>query len=182
MSNSVFIGSGVRSNSYGNTNQIVIGFNAIGLGSNTTTIGNSSTTFGRWWGRLLVGTSTDAGFGLDVNGTARIQSSLSVSQSLFTNQNTASLGSSTQTVSTNSTGSYTSAFYRYSVVSGSNARAGEFIACWNGSSIQYTDYSTTDIGNTSLVSFTASLSAGNVVLTTVLPTSGWNVNTLVNLL
>jgi len=128
------------------------------------------------------GTFTDAGYKLDVNGTARMQSSLSVSQSLFTNQNTASLGSSTQTVSTNSTSSYTSAFYRYSVVSGSNARAGEFIACWNGSSVQYTDYSTTDIGNTSLVSFTASLSAGNVVLTTVLPSSGWNINTLVNLL
>jgi hypothetical protein len=73
LDNSVFLGVDTRANSNGETNQIVIGHTAIGLGSNTTVIGNSSTTFGRWWGRLLIGTSTDAGFGLDVAGTSRIQ-------------------------------------------------------------------------------------------------------------
>jgi len=76
--NSVFIGSDSRALADNQTNQIVIGHTAIGLGSNTTVIGNSSTTFGRWWGRLLIGTSTDAGFGLDVNGTARVQGSVTL--------------------------------------------------------------------------------------------------------
>jgi hypothetical protein len=71
--NSVFIGFDTRAAADNQTNQIVIGHNAIGLGSNTTVIGNSSTTFGRWFGNLLVGTSTNAGFALDVNGTARVQ-------------------------------------------------------------------------------------------------------------
>jgi hypothetical protein len=59
LSNSVFIGSGTRSLVDNQTNQIVIGLNAIGLGSNTTVIGNASTVFGRWYGRLLLGTSVD---------------------------------------------------------------------------------------------------------------------------
>jgi len=57
--NSVFVGTDTRANADNETNQIVIGHTAIGLGSNTTVIGNSSTTFGRWWGNLLIGTSTN---------------------------------------------------------------------------------------------------------------------------
>jgi hypothetical protein len=74
--NSVFLGVDSRAAADNQTNQIVIGHTAIGLGSNTTVIGNSSTTFGRWFGNLLVGTSTNAGFALDVNGTARVQGSV----------------------------------------------------------------------------------------------------------
>jgi hypothetical protein len=79
--NSIFIGELTKPLADNQTNQIVIGYNETGLGSNTTVIGNSSTTFGRWWGRLLLGTSTDAGFGLDVNGTARVQDRLTIVKS-----------------------------------------------------------------------------------------------------
>jgi hypothetical protein len=58
--NSVFLGVDTRAASDNQTNQIVIGHTAIGLGSNTTVIGNSSTTFGRWYGSLLLGTTTNA--------------------------------------------------------------------------------------------------------------------------
>ena len=119
---------------------------------------------------------------LRLSGSANITGSLSISGSLLLNQSTSSLGISTQTVSTNATSSYTSVFYNYTLASGSNARAGQVIAVWSGSAIQYMDNSTTDIGNTALVALTASLSAGNVLLTTVLPTAGWTVKTLVNLL
>jgi hypothetical protein len=68
------------------------------------------------------------------------------------------------------------------LISGSNARAGQFIAVWNTGSIVYTDTSTTDIGNTSLVRFTASLSGGDYLLTTVLPTNGWTLKTILNLI
>ena len=57
--NSVFLGFDTRANADNETNQIVIGHTAIGLGSNTTVLGNSSTTFGRWFGNLLLGTSTN---------------------------------------------------------------------------------------------------------------------------
>jgi hypothetical protein len=56
------------------------------------------------------------------------------------------------------------------------------MAVWNGASIQYTDVTTNDIGTTLNVALTASLSGGNVLLTSTLPSSGWTVKTLVNLL
>lgn len=76
--NSVFLGFETRANADNETNQTVIGYQAIGLGSNTTVIGNSSTTFGRWWGNLLLGTSTNSGFLLDVNGTARFSNDVTI--------------------------------------------------------------------------------------------------------
>jgi hypothetical protein len=57
--NSIFLGADTKALADNQTNQIVIGHNAIGLGSNTTVIGNSSTTFGRWYGSLLLGTTTN---------------------------------------------------------------------------------------------------------------------------
>ncbi len=77
-SNSIFIGFDSSAGADNQSNQIVIGHTAIGLGSNTTVIGNSSTTFGRWFGNLLVGTSTNAGFALDVNGTGRIRNAVTL--------------------------------------------------------------------------------------------------------
>jgi hypothetical protein len=72
-SNSIFIGSNTKALADSQTNQIVIGHGATGLGSNTTVLGNSSTTTTAIYGNVLIGTTTDAGFRLDVNGTARVQ-------------------------------------------------------------------------------------------------------------
>jgi hypothetical protein len=68
--NSIFIGKDSRANADNQTNQIVIGHEITGLGTNTTVIGNSSTTFGRWFGNLLVGSSTNSGQMLQVTGTS----------------------------------------------------------------------------------------------------------------
>ena len=70
--NSTFLGARARANADNETNQIVIGHTAIGLGSNTTVIGNTSTTHGRWFGNLLIGTSTNvATSALTVESTTR---------------------------------------------------------------------------------------------------------------
>jgi hypothetical protein len=64
---------------YNNTsgaNNIFIGANSTGASatdSNRTWIGNSSTTSTWLAGNVLIGTTTDAGFKLDVNGTARVK-------------------------------------------------------------------------------------------------------------
>ena len=71
--NSIYIGVNARGNSDTETNTIVIGNTALGLGSNTTVIGNNSTIFTSIpAGNLGVGTTTNTGYKLDVNGTARI--------------------------------------------------------------------------------------------------------------
>ena len=71
-SNSIYIGYQPRASASGNTNEIVIGYDVVGLGSNTTILGNSSTVTTGIYGNLLLGTTTDAGYKLDVNGGARI--------------------------------------------------------------------------------------------------------------
>jgi hypothetical protein len=59
--NSIYLGYQTRGlNATGSTNEVVIGYNVVGLGSNTTVLGNASTTHGRWYGSLLLGTTTNA--------------------------------------------------------------------------------------------------------------------------
>jgi hypothetical protein len=92
-----------------------------------------------------------------------------------------SIASSTlgsNTLITQATGSYTSAFFKYTVVNGTNARAGEVIVVWNGATAEYTDFSTLDIGNTTAVTASAAISTGNVQLNIQTNTSGWNIKSL----
>jgi hypothetical protein len=85
-------------------------------------------------------------------------------------------------VFTHTTGSYTSAFYKYTVSNGANARSGEVIAVWNGSSAQYTDYSTLDIGSTSGVTPSVSVVGSDVLFNISTGTSGWRLKSTVTYL
>jgi hypothetical protein len=67
-------------------------------------------------------------------------------------------------------------FVKYAISDAANARAGEFMAVWSGGSIKYTDTSTTDIGDTSGVVLTGSLTATEVQLSTS-PGLGWTIKT-----
>ena len=53
--NSVYLGAATRALASGQTNQIVIGYNAVGLGSNSTVIGNSTTVSAAIYGNLMLG-------------------------------------------------------------------------------------------------------------------------------
>jgi hypothetical protein len=79
---------------------------------------------------------------------------------------------------TRTTGSYSSAFIKYSVTKGSNSRAGEVIAAWVGGTLQYTDNSTLDIGDTSGVVASAILSSNSVQFNLTTADSGWTLKTL----
>jgi hypothetical protein len=170
--NNIVIGTniGVAESS---ANRINIGAIIFGSGSFSNT---SSATFSGSSNGFVGINQPNPQYNLDVSG------SFGLLQSAFINQNTASLASGTRTISTNATGSFNAAFYNYVLLSGSNARAGQVMSVWNGSSIQFTDVTTTDIGSTAGVALTASLSGANVVLSSTLPTSGWSFETVVNLI
>jgi len=68
--NSVFLGQDTTANADGETNQIVIGSDAIGIGSNTVTLGNDSIVTTALKGNVGIGTTTPS-YKLDVNGTFR---------------------------------------------------------------------------------------------------------------
>jgi hypothetical protein len=79
---------------------------------------------------------------------------------------------------TQATGSYTSAFFKYTVSNGANARAGEVMTVWNGTTTTYTDTSTTDIGTTSAVTCSAAVVGSDIQFNIATGTSGWKLKSL----
>jgi hypothetical protein len=73
------------------------------------------------------------------------------------------------------TASYDGIFVDYVIRSGSNARAGQIMGLWSGSTAAYTDNSTTDFGSTAGFTFGLIISSSNMVLTGSASTSGWTV-------
>jgi len=62
------------------------------------------------------------------------------------------------------TASYDGAFFDYTLISGTNARAGQIMSIWSGSEIRHTETTTTDIGSTSEFIFSVALTAGSASL------------------
>jgi hypothetical protein len=77
------------------------------------------------------------------------------------------------------TASYDTAFFEYSVKSGSNARAGTIMAIQSGSAVNFTETTTTDFGNTSAISFTVIVTGSNIALTGSSTTGSWTIKTIV---
>ena len=77
------------------------------------------------------------------------------------------------------TASYDTAFFEYSIKSGSNARAGTIMAIQSGTSVNFTETTTTDFGNTTPVSFTVVVTGSNMVLTGSSTTGSWTVKTII---
>jgi hypothetical protein len=77
------------------------------------------------------------------------------------------------------TASYDTAFFDYSIKSGSNARAGQIMAIQSGTSVNFTETTTTDFGNTTAVSFTVIVSGSNMVLTGSAATGSWTIKSII---
>jgi hypothetical protein len=77
------------------------------------------------------------------------------------------------------TASYDAAWFEYSVRSGSSARAGSIMAIWSGSSVNFTETTTTDFGNTAGVNFTVIVTGSNFALTGSATTAAWTLKTII---
>ena len=77
------------------------------------------------------------------------------------------------------TASYDGAFIDYTIKSGSNARAGTIMSTWAGSSIEFTEVDTMDIGSTAAVGLTMILSGSNAVMTGSSSTGAWTIRTII---
>lgn len=76
---------------------------------------------------------------------------------------------------------YTAGFFDYTVSNGSSARAGSIMAIWSGagSSIAYTETTTTDLGITTPLTFNISISGTSAVLYASATTNSWTVKTII---
>ncbi len=107
-----------------------------------------------------------------------IQNQLIFDQTLTDYASVASSVAGSNNLFTQATGSYTSAFFKYTVSNSTNARTGEVLAVWNGASVQFTDNSTLDIGTTTPVTCSVSLVGGDVLFNVQTNTSGWRIKSI----
>jgi hypothetical protein len=77
------------------------------------------------------------------------------------------------------TASYDTAYFEYSIKSGSNARAGTIMAIQLGSSVNFTETTTTDFGSTSGFGLTVQVAGANIILTGSATTSGWTIKSII---
>ena len=80
------------------------------------------------------------------------------------------------------TGSYSSIFVRYAASKAGNGRAGYVIGYWNGGSVVYNEFTTTDIGDTSGLTFAVSISAGNAIVAASVDSTTYTINTSYDLM
>ena len=92
-----------------------------------------------------------------------------------------SLSAGTNTIYSIPTSAYTGAFYEYTLISTgtTGARAGQIMSIWSGTSANFTETSTTDIGTTTGVTFTVAVSGSDAVLSSSATTEGWTVKTII---
>jgi len=92
-----------------------------------------------------------------------------------------SLTAGTNTVYSIPTSAYTGAFIDYTLVSTgtTGARAGNIMTIWSGTSANFTETSTNDIGTTTGVTFTVAVSGNDAVLSSSATTTGWTLKTIV---
>jgi len=152
----MFLGYDTRPLNNGETNQIVIGYTAVGSGSNTVTLGNTSITKTQLRGDVLVDTA------------------------ILSNQENTDVDTGTETVAEISTTDFTAAFFDYVIKNGANVRAGTVYACHDGSSnVEHSETSTNDLGDTSGVTLSVDISGGNIRLRATTTSDNWSIKSLV---
>ena len=86
-------------------------------------------------------------------------------------------------IASEATSSYRAAFFDYVMFSGSVVRAGTVTSTWSGSSTEYYENYTADLGgSTSGVQLQTALSTGNIQLQASSSTSAWTIRSLIRLL
>jgi hypothetical protein len=89
------------------------------------------------------------------------------------------LSAGTNTVYSIPTSAYTGMFVDYTLTSSVGVRAGNVMSIWSGSTAEYTDVSTNDIGTTTGVTFSVAISGNNAVITSSATTSNWTLKTII---
>lgn len=100
--------------------------------------------------------------------------------SLYTTTRVTSITASTgTTIYSFSTTDYISSFVDYNVSGATGLRAGNLMAIWSGTSVNFTETSTNDIGNTTPLTFGYVISGSSAVLQASASTGTWIVKSIV---
>ena len=162
------------------TNNIITG----GLSATTisaTTYVNLPTSSATFTGGTVSGATNFTG-GLSANTFSATTMIVGVSQapSLYTTTSVSPITATTgTTIYSFPTSAYTSSFVDYYVSGGTGLRAGNIMAIWSGTSVNFTETSTNDIGVTIPLTFGYVISGSSAVLRASASTGTWIVESIV---
>ena len=114
--------------------------------------------------------------------TASYADTLTVTSTLLSTQQNTDVATGTETVATVSATLYDGAFFDYVIKDGTNYRAGTVTAVWDGTSVQFSETSTADIGSTSAVTMAVDISGTDARLRATTTTGNWNIKAFVRAL
>jgi len=115
---------------------------------------------------------------LDSSQNATFAGDINIINANLSNQENLDVDTGTEVIAIAPIALYTAAFFDFVVKNGANVRSGTVYACHDGTSVEYTETSTADLGNTSAVVFTVDISAGNMRLLATTTTDNWSIKTL----
>jgi hypothetical protein len=189
-------------NAFGGLFSHAEGTNTIALGRASHTEGNSTIALGKYQhiigsfnklipqeSAFIIGNGTSAlnrsnllmasGSQVQITGSLSISSEFTLNETLtkFAKYTNVGVGVANDiTLFSIPTGSYTSAFGKYTIYSGSNSRAGELMTSRNGTTVNSTDVATNDIGSTSVVRLTSQVYQSYYQIIVSFPATGtWDI-------
>ena len=97
----------------------------------------------------------------------------------ISNQENLDVDTGTETIATVAIADYDAAFFDYVIKNGTDLRAGTVFAVHNGTSVEFTETSTSDLGNTSRVTLSVDISGADMRLRATATSDDWIVKSLV---
>ena len=117
--------------------------------------------------------ATSPGEKLDVAGNIKITAAL------LSNQENTDVDTGTETVASVAIATYTAAFFDFVIKKTTNVRSGTVYACHDGTTVQFTETSTQDLGDTSDVTLSVDISGGNMRLRATTTSDNWSIKSLI---
>lgn len=145
---------------------VTVGTTVISLGSSATTIQGIS---------VLTGSTITGSTGLFTSTTT---STSTIGTALYASNTTTTVVGN-NVIYNVATASYDGIFVDYTARSGSNARAGQIMAIWSGSTVNYTEITTNDFGSTIGLAMAVVINGTNMQLSASASTANWTVKTII---